>query len=413
MDRNTKEAISIITTVKEAARESSGAHSDGSSTALGAGPSTVLGTGFGGLTLRPQILRAIHHLGWTEPTPIQVRVIPLMMAGRDLVGQAQTGSGKTGAFGIPIVDRVDPAVRTLQALVLAPTRELALQVTDEIRALGRDRGIRAVTLFGGQPIERQFADLHRGPHIAVATPGRLLDHMQRGTVNLRAVAIVVLDEADRMLDMGFLPDVSRILSQTPPSRQTALFSATMPAAIRGIAEQQMHNPVWVRIAQPMPTVETVDQFYLEVAEEDKVKALRRLLNQEPVDLALVFRRTQYRADRLARMLGRDRRVGVLHGGMRQGARLAALRAFEDKRTPVLIATNVAARGLDLPEVSHVINFDMPEDVDTYVHRVGRTARMGRSGTAITFVGQFDLEMLDQLQQKLGPALKRHQLNIYD
>lgn len=413
MDRNTKEAISIITTVKEAARESSGAHSGGPSPVLGAGPSTVLGTGFGGLTLRPQILRAIQRLGWTEPTPIQARVIPLMMAGRDLVGQAQTGSGKTGAFGIPIVDRVDPAVRTLQALVLAPTRELALQVTDEIRALGRDRGIRAVTLFGGQPIERQFADLHRGPHIAVATPGRLLDHMQRGTVNLRAVAIVVLDEADRMLDMGFLPDVSRILSQTPPSRQTALFSATMPAAIRGIAEQQMHNPVWVRIATPIPTVQTVDQFYLEVAEEDKVKALRRLLNQEPVDLALVFRRTQYRADRLARMLGRDRRVGVLHGGMRQGARLAALRAFEDKRIPILIATNVAARGLDLPEVSHVINFDMPEDVDTYVHRVGRTARMGRSGTAITFVGQHDLEMLDQLQQKLGPALKRHQLNIYD
>ncbi len=367
---------------------------------------------FGDLILRPETIRAIQALGWQQPTPIQAKVIPLLREGRDLVGQAQTGSGKTGAFGIPLVERLDPAQRVLQALVLVPTRELAVQVTDDLRALGRFRGLAVVTLYGGQAIERQFTDLRKRPHIAVATPGRLLDHVQRGTVRLGTATTVILDEADRMLDMGFLPDVTRILTQTPAARQTALFSATMPAAVRAIAERQMRNPVWLRITAPRPTVESVRQFYLEVAEEDKVKALRRLLRHEPIESALVFRRTQYRVDRLAKALGRDQRVGVLHGGMRQGARLAALRDFEQKRTPVLIATNVASRGLDLPEISHVINFDMPEDVDTYVHRVGRTARMGRIGTAITFVGQHDMEMFDQLQRALGSSLKRHPLNIY-
>ncbi len=367
---------------------------------------------FGGLPLRPETLRAIRRLGWQTPTPIQSRVIPLMMQGRDLVGQAQTGSGKTGAYGIPLVDRIDPQTRDLQALVLVPTRELALQVSDEVRALGRDRGIKIVTLFGGLPIERQFADLRRHPHIAVATPGRLLDHLRRGTVSLATITTVVLDEADRMLDMGFLPDVTQILNAVPARRQTALFSATIPTEIRTIANRQMQHPVSVHIAAPAPTVDTVEQFYVEVAEEDKVKALRRLLQEEAIESALVFRRTQHRADRLATTLGRHHRVGVLHGGMRQGARLAALRAFAEKRTPILVATNVASRGLDLPEISHVINFDVPEDVETYIHRVGRTARMGRAGTAITLVGQHDVEIFDELRRRLGPMFKQHPLNIY-
>lgn len=367
---------------------------------------------FGTLTLRPETLRAVHHLGWQTPTPIQTRVIPLMLQGQDLVGQAETGSGKTGAFGIPLVERIDPQTRDLQALVLVPTRELALQVSDEVRALGRERGIKVVTLFGGQPIERQIADLRRRPHIAVATPGRLLDHLRRRTLSLAAVGTAILDEADRMLDMGFLPDVTQILSALPATRQTALFSATMPAEIRTIANRQMQNPASVHIATPAPTVATVEQFYVEVAEEDKVKALRRLLQEEAIDTALVFRRTQHRADRLATTLGRHHRVGVLHGGMRQGARLQALRAFAEKRVPILVATNVASRGLDLPEISHVINFDMPEDVETYIHRVGRTARMGRAGTAITLVGQHDVEIFDQLRRRLGPAFKRHPLNLY-
>ncbi len=368
--------------------------------------------GFGGLTLSPELLRAITAQGWQTPTPIQQRVIPEMLAGRDLVGQAQTGSGKTGAYAIPILERLDPARRSIQALVLVPTRELAVQVAGEMRSLGRTRGLGTVTLYGGQSIEKQFADLRRRPHVAVATPGRLLDHLQRGTVRLDGVRVLVLDEADRMLDMGFLPDVTRILGATPADRQTALFSATMPPAVRTIAERQMRHPAWVRVTAPAPTVDTVEQYYLEVAEEDKVTALRRLLDAEGVESALVFRRTQHRADRLATSLGRHHRVGVLHGGMHQGARMAALRAFAEKRTPVLVATNVAARGLDLPEISHVINFDVPEDVETYIHRVGRTARAGRTGTAITFVGQHDLEMFDELRRTLGPAFKRHPLNIY-
>lgn len=368
---------------------------------------------FESMNLRPETLRAIHRLGWSTPTPIQARVIPLLIAGGDVVGQAQTGSGKTGAYGIPLIERLDPQTRTLQALVLVPTRELALQVSDDIRALGRERGIKVVTLFGGQPIERQIADLRRHPQIAAATPGRLLDHLRRRTVALHGVRIVVLDEADRMLDMGFLPDVTQILNAVPQPRQTALFSATMPDAIRAIATRQMRHPAAVSIAAPVPTVATVEQFYVEVAEEDKVKALRRLLQEEAIDTALVFRRTQHRADRLATTLGRHHRVGVLHGGMRQGARLQALRAFAEKRVPILVATNVAARGLDLPEISHVINFDAPEDVETYIHRVGRTARAGRTGTAITLVGQHDLEIFDQLRRRLGSAFRRHPLNLYN
>ena len=368
---------------------------------------------FGELPLRSETLRAIRRLGWTEPTPIQSQVIPLMTAGRDLIGQAETGSGKTGAYGIPLVERLDPAARTIQALILVPTRELALQVADDVRALGRERRLSVAVVYGGHSMVRQIEDLRRGPQIVVATPGRLLDHMQRGTIDIGTAGVVVLDEADRMLDMGFLPDVSRILVRTPRSRQTVLFSATMPSEIYAIAKQQMRDPVWVRIDAPVPTVSTVRQFYLEVTEEDKTKALRQLLVREPITSGLVFRRTRHRVDRLARALGRTGGVGVIHGGMLEGARLRALRQFEEKRTRLLIATNVAARGLDLPEISHVINYDMPEDVDTYIHRVGRTARAGRSGTAITFVGQYDLEALDLLRRKLGPALKRHPLNLYE
>ena len=367
---------------------------------------------FGGLTLRPETLQAIRQLGWDQPTPIQQQGIPIMAGGKDMIGQAETGSGKTGAYGIPIVERLDPASRIVQALILVPTRELALQDADELRVLGRGRRLSVVALFGGHSIIRQMEELRHRPQIAVATPGRLLDHLQRRTVQLGSVAVVVLDEADRMLDMGFLPDVSKILAHTPPSRQTALFSATIPHEIREIAEQRMRTPTWVRIDAPLPTVDSIEQFYLEVAEQDKIRALRRLLRDNGVSSGLVFRRTRFRVDRLARALGRDGEVGVLHGGLREAQRLKALRAFEEKRTRLLIATNVAARGLDLSDVSHVINFDMPEDIETYIHRVGRTARMGRAGTAITFVGQYDIEMFDQLRRRFGEALKRHPLNVY-
>ncbi|HKX16446.1 MAG TPA: DEAD/DEAH box helicase [bacterium] len=372
---------------------------------------------FESFSLRPETLRAIHRIGWQEPTPIQAQVIPVMRRGSDLVGQAQTGSGKTGAFGIPIVDAVEvarhnaeePKIGRPQALILTPTRELAVQVTEDLTALGRERGARAVAVYGGHSINRQIEDLKRRPRIVVATPGRLLDHMERGTIRLDAVRVAVLDEGDRMLDMGFLPDVSRILRQTPKDRQTALFSATMPPAIHEIAHRQMRDPIWLRIASAAQTVDTVEQFYLEVTEQDKVRALRALLRDDEVTSALVFRRTRHRVDRLARAIPG---AAVLHGGMMEGARMRALRGFEEGRSRVLVATNVAARGLDLPEVSHVINFDVPEDVETYVHRIGRTARAGRAGTAITFVGQYDLEVFDALQRAIGPALRRHPLNLY-
>jgi ATP-dependent RNA helicase DeaD len=360
----------------------------------------------------PETLRALSRLGWTDPTPIQAQVIPHLRAGHDVAGQAQTGSGKTGAFGIPLVERLDRARHTLQALVLAPTRELALQITEVLRALG-DRPARVVPLYGGQPIGRQVDALRGGAHAAVATPGRLLDHLARGTVRLADVRFLVLDEADRMLDMGFLPDVEQIIRRVPGTRQTALFSATLPPPVTEVAARHMRDPVWVRVEASRPTVDTVTQYYLEVAEQDKVRALRLLLTSGDVPSALVFRRTRRGVERLARVLReRGLRVGVLHGDMTQGARLRALQAFARGGIRVLIATNVAARGLDLPEVSHVINFDIPEDVETYIHRIGRTARAGRPGEAITFVGQYDVQAFDLLQARLPGLLRPHPLPLY-
>ena len=369
-------------------------------------------TAFGGLVLRPETIRAISRLGWTEPTPIQLKVIPGLVAGHDVAGQAQTGSGKTGAYVIPMLERLDRNARGIQALILSPVRELALQIADAVRALGGPK-LRVTALYGGQPIERQLTALRSGVQVVVATPGRLLDHISRGSVKLDGVRFLVLDEADRMLDMGFLPDVEEILRRTPTARQTALFSATLPDAVSTIAARHMRNPAWVRVADKMPTVDTVTQYYLEVAEQDKVRALRLLLTSGEVPSALVFRRTRRGSDRLAKILReRGQPVEVIHGDMTQGARVRALTAFAKGKAQVLVATNVAARGLDLPDISHVINFDMPEDVDTYIHRIGRTARAGRTGEAVTFVGQYDLEVFDQLKRRIGPALQPHPLPLY-
>lgn len=364
------------------------------------------------LALSPTTLQGVRFFRWTSPTPVQLRVIPLLLAGRDVAVQAQTGSGKTAAYGLPLLERLAIPVPHPQALVLVPTRELALQVAEHLRLLGRGRRARVACVYGGASIAAQLEVLRSAPQVLVATPGRLLDFLGRGAVHLGSVRTVVLDEADRMLDMGFLPDVERILSATPGDRQTALFSATLPAAITGLVRRTLRDAVWVRIQGVTPTVEGVRQFYVEVAEQDKVRALRVLLRTEPVRSALVFRKTQRAAQRLAEVLSRDHPAAALHGGMRQGARLAALRGFASGRTPILVVTNVAARGLDLPQVSHVVNFDMPEDVETYVHRVGRTARAGRAGTAITLVGQYDMEMFDRLARVLGPRWVRHPLNLY-
>lgn len=374
---------------------------------------SVGGVSFEALGLRPETLDAVRSLGWRAPTPVQLRTVPLLLAGRDVAVQAQTGSGKTAAYGIPLVERTDRSARGApKALVLVPTRELALQVADHLRRLGRGQALRVACVYGGASFSAQRDALRQRPHVVVATPGRLLDFLRQGAVDLGSVRTVVLDEADRMLDMGFLPDVDRILSATPGQRQTALFSATLPAGVTALARRRSHDPVWVCVEAPAPTVDGVRQLYVEVAEQDKVRALKTLLRTEPVQSALVFRRTQRAAQRLAEVLAREHPAAALHGGMRQAARLAALRRFASGGTRILVVTNVAARGLDLPQVSHVVNFDMPEDVETYVHRVGRTARAGRPGTAITLVGQYDMEMFDRLRRVLGARWERHPLNLY-
>lgn len=345
-------------------------------------------------------------MGYIAPTPIQEQVIPLVRSGRDVVGQAQTGTGKTASFGIPLIEMLDPTSTMLQGLVLTPTRELAIQVRDEITRLGSLSGIRSVAIYGGQAMSTQLTALQKRTHIIVATPGRLMDHMDRGTVRLDHLRIVVLDEGDQMLDIGFAPDIERILRRTPRSRQTLLFSATMPGPIRRIANRYLKNPAWIRVGGDAEPVEQVKQIYYEVLERDRPALLDKLL-EEPghITQALIFRRTKIGVDRLESYL---RRRGydaqAMHGDMTQAQRSAVMTRFRTKSLRILVASNVAARGLDIPAVSHVINYDMPSNLEEYVHRIGRTARMGREGTAIIFVSEWDFPTLDIIQAHVGKDL---------
>ncbi len=346
-------------------------------------------------------------MGYTEPTPIQEQIIPLVRAGRDVVGQAQTGTGKTAAFGIPLVERIDPRVREPQVLVLTPTRELAGQVRVELSRLGQYSGVKVLAVYGGQSMARQIDSLERGVHIIVATPGRLIDHMQRGNLRLDNIKSLVLDEADQMLDIGFFDDISFIIRHTPRSRQTLLFSATIPGPIKRLAERYLDDPEWIRVGGDAEPVEQVDQRYYEIADQDRPFALDGLLREpELIHQALVFRRTKIGVDRLTAYLQeRGHDAQAIHGDMTQGHRDRVMNHFRSGDLRILIATNVAARGLDIPAVSHVVNYDMPGNLEEYVHRIGRTARMGRQGTAITFVSEWDFEVLDMLQAHLGDELQ--------
>ena len=346
-------------------------------------------------------------MGYTEPTPIQEQIIPLVRAGRDVVGQAQTGTGKTASFGIPLVEQIDRRSSGPQALILTPTRELAVQVTGELSRLGQYSGVKVVAIYGGQSMARQIASLDRGVHIIVATPGRLIDHMQRGNLRLDSIKSLVLDEADQMLDIGFFDDINFIVRHTPRSRQTLLFSATIPGPIKTLAQRYLDDPEWVRVGGDAEPVDQVDQRYYEIADQDRPFALDGLL-REPglVHQALVFRRTKVGVDRLTAYLReRGHDAQAIHGDMTQGHRDRVMSHFRSGDLRVLIATNVAARGLDIPAVSHVINYDMPGNLEEYVHRIGRTARMGRPGTAITFVSEWDFQALDMLQAHLGDELQ--------
>ncbi len=370
---------------------------------------------FGQLQLSAAVGRAIHDMGYLDPTPIQSGVITRMMGGKDVVGQAQTGTGKTSAFGIPLVEMVDPSLDAVQAIVLVPTRELAQQVTKEIERLAKYRRPRVVALYGGQPIVKQFVRLDPPPQIIVGTPGRVLDHISRSTLHLDRVKIAVLDEADEMLDIGFAPDMERILRLTPKTRQTALFSATIPPFIMRLIHRYLRNPEWISIQPEEAKVpEEIDQVYLEVAERDKLPALTAMLSQwGELPRTLVFCRMQIGVDRLtANLQRRGYKVEGIHGGMTQSERNRVMTGFRDGSIQALIATNVAARGLDIPDITHVVSYDAPQNVEEYIHRTGRTGRMGRKGLAITLFAEWDMSVLDQVKKAMGSALREEKSTIY-
>jgi ATP-dependent RNA helicase DeaD len=362
-------------------------------------------TDFTELGLAPEMLQAIRDVGYESPSPIQEQAIPLLLEGLDVIGQAQTGSGKTAAFGLPMLQYVDPTEHDVQGLVLTPTRELCIQVTQALRAYGKAKGIDVVAVFGGAPIRTQQAQLRAGGHIVVGTVGRVKDLISRHSLMLNACRFVVLDEADEMLDLGFLEDVERILSLTPSSRQTALFSATMPAEIRRLADQYLYDPVIVKVKNPTLTVDTVEQFALEVQPREKPDRLVEVLEAERPDQALIFVRTKIRCDALYKTL-RDKGMNVkaLHGDMSQGSRDGVMISFKDGRLPLLVATDVASRGLDITGISHVINYDVPTSPDVYVHRIGRTGRVGRSGRAITFYEPKQRRDIEAIERHAGVKL---------
>jgi ATP-dependent RNA helicase DeaD len=362
-------------------------------------------TTFADLGLAPDILAAIADVGWNAPSPIQEQAIPSLLEGLDVIGQAQTGSGKTAAFGLPMLQYVDPSEDEVQGLVLTPTRELCIQVTQALRTYGKRKGIDVVAVFGGAPIRSQQAQLRAGGQVVVGTVGRVKDLISRHSLMLQGCRFVVLDEADEMLDLGFLEDVERILSLTPSSRQTALFSATMPPEIKRLADQYLYHPVTVKVKTDTLTVDTVEQFALEVSPRDKHEALATVLQAERPEQALVFVRTKIRCDQLYRSL-RDKGMNVkaLHGDMSQGSRDGVMISFKDGRLPLLIATDVASRGLDISGISHVINYDVPISPDVYVHRIGRTGRVGRSGRAITFYEPRQARDIQAIERHAGVKL---------
>jgi ATP-dependent RNA helicase DeaD len=379
-----------------------------------AAPNSPSRNGFAELLLSHELNAALRDMGFRHPTEIQARVIPLLLDGLDVIGQAQTGTGKTAAFGIPLIEGIEEDKPYTQAVVLAPTRELAIQIGEELRRLARYiPAINVVTIYGGASYGRQFDDLKAGAHVVVGTPGRVLDHLGRGTLKLDNIDYLVLDEADRMLDMGFLPDVERILRRTPRERQTSLFSATMPTVIRILSRRYMFEPATVHVQPQQVTVSEVDQAYYEVADRDKVEGLISLIQADPPERAMIFRQTKIGVDRLVGLLKRrGLTVEAIHGDMSQKVREQVLSQFRDGTVTYLVATDVAARGLDIPEVSHVFNYDIPEDSEAYVHRIGRTARAGRSGAAVTFVGEWDSDKLPPIQKIVGDKLERRLLPIY-
>lgn len=362
---------------------------------------------FGDLLLDKKIVAALTDMGFEEPSPIQAATIPLVLEGSDVIGQAQTGTGKTAAFGIPLVQSIEDR-RHIEALIMTPTRELAIQVAEEIGKIGRTTRVRALPIYGGQPIERQIRALKSGVQIVIGTPGRLIDHINRRTIKLDHIKFLVLDEADEMLDMGFVDDIEEIMRALPPERQTLLFSATMPRPILSLAKKYMKAPKSVTITKEELTVPSIEQYYFET--KDKVEGLCRLLDTEIDGKLIIFCRTKKGVDDLSIALSsRGYMAEGLHGDLSQNQRDRVMKKFREGACDVLIATDVAARGIDIENITHVINFDIPQDPESYVHRIGRTGRAGNSGVAMTFITPREFRQLKLIEKIAKTRIQRRQL----
>ncbi|WP_138753299.1 DEAD/DEAH box helicase [Paenibacillus sinopodophylli] len=366
---------------------------------------------FNALGIIPKLSELLQQDGITEPTPVQKQAIPLLLNGQDVIAQAQTGTGKTIAFALPILQRINIEKEQVQALILTPTRELAIQITSELKKLAPAVGVSVLAAYGGQDVDAQIRKLQRSPHIVVATPGRLIDHMKRETVSLGKLQMLVLDEADQMLHMGFLPDVESIITQTPKARQTMLFSATMPDAIRKLAADYMRTPVDIRVRSTNVTLDSITQIVYETTDRSKQQALVHLLERHQPYLAVIFCRTKVRAKKLNKEL---QELGIesdeLHGDLTQAKREQVMKRFRDARLQVLVATDVAARGLDVEGVTHVYNYDVPQDGELYIHRIGRTGRAGQDGAAITLATPYDKNHLLLIEQSINAKLTRRAID---
>ncbi|HWU78057.1 MAG TPA: DEAD/DEAH box helicase [Rhodanobacter sp.] len=368
-------------------------------------------SGFGALALHPDVLRALTDVGYESPSPIQAATIPPLMEGRDVLGQAQTGTGKTAAFALPILSRLDLKPGKPQALVLAPTRELAIQVAEAFQKYATHmRGLQVLPIYGGQSYGPQLHSLKRGVHVVVGTPGRVIDHLDKGTLDLSELKYLVLDEADEMLRMGFIDDVEKVLQATPPQRQVALFSATMPTVIRKIAQRHLKDPVEVTIKSSTTTAANIHQRYWFVSGMHKLDALTRILEAEPFDAMIIFARTKQATEELAgKLQARGLAAAAINGDIAQPQRERVIQQLKDGKLDILVATDVAARGLDVERISHVFNYDIPYDTESYVHRIGRTGRAGRSGEAILFVSPRERGMLGAIERATRQPIEQMQL----
>ncbi|MCZ7406013.1 MAG: DEAD/DEAH box helicase [Candidatus Methanoperedens sp.] len=357
-------------------------------------------SGFKELHLSKEMQKAITDMGFEEATPIQAQSIPYMLEGKDVIGQAQTGTGKTAAFGIATLERIDPQNRGLQAVILCPTRELAIQVAEELKKLSKyKRGIEILPVYGGQPIDRQIRALRRGVQVIIGTPGRVMDHLDRRTLKMDGVKIIILDEADEMLDMGFREDIEIIMRKIPKERQTILFSATMSRPILDLTKKYQNKPQMIKLAHKEMTVPEVEQFYFEVKQQAKTEALCRLIDLHDLKLSLVFCNTKRRVDELVETLkSRGYLADGLHGDLQQRQRDAVMSKFRKREIEILVATDVAARGIDVGDIEAVFNYDIPPDDEYYLHRIGRTARAGKAGQAFTFVTGREVYRIRQIQQ---------------